>query len=197
VGSYIIVLGGRPLVIDPGGEVYTRRTFSSKRYESQVLNSFGHSVPRVAGQLQQTGRKAEGRVVRTDFTDATDTLVIDMESAYAVNELKQLRRTFVFSRERTGSLAVTDEVAFEAPQVFETAIVTTSKWERLGPKALKIHDDKNVLRAEIDAGGCAFDLVPVEITEDVTTKRSPTRIGIVLKGPVDKAAIRVTFTSME
>ncbi len=197
VGSYIGVVGGRALVIDPGGEVYTRRTFSSKRYESDVLNSFGHSVPRVAGQLQRKGRSARGRVVRTDFTDAADTLVIDMASAYKVPELKDLVRTFVYSRGGAGSLIVTDEVAFKAPKKFETAIVTTSPWERLGPTSLKIHDGTNALRAEIDAGGCRFELVPVEIQEDVKTKRLPTRIGIVLTEPVEKAAVRVTFTPAE
>lgn len=30
------------MLADPGSEVYTSRTFSDKRYESNVLNSFGH-----------------------------------------------------------------------------------------------------------------------------------------------------------
>jgi len=60
VGSFVVVLGDRPLLLDPGGEVYTARTFSSRRYESNVLNSFGHPVPLVAGKLQRTGRKAQG-----------------------------------------------------------------------------------------------------------------------------------------
>jgi hypothetical protein len=41
VGSFVVVSGDRPLLLDPGGEVYTARTFSSRRYESNVLNSFG------------------------------------------------------------------------------------------------------------------------------------------------------------
>ena len=40
------------IALDAGGEDYTSRTFSSRRYESQALNSFGHPVPRVAGAMQ-------------------------------------------------------------------------------------------------------------------------------------------------
>ncbi|MGB2807048.1 MAG: hypothetical protein WBC22_04885, partial [Sedimentisphaerales bacterium] len=58
VGSFIVVLGDKPLLLDPGGEVYTARTFSGQRYESNVLNSFGHPVPIVAGKLQRTGSRA-------------------------------------------------------------------------------------------------------------------------------------------
>jgi len=58
VGSFVVVVGDKPLLIDPGGEVYTARTFSNRRYESNVLNSFGHPVPMVAGKLQKTGRQA-------------------------------------------------------------------------------------------------------------------------------------------
>ena len=81
VGSFVVVLGDRPLLLDPGGEVYTARTFSSRRYESKVLNSFGHPVPFVAGKLQRTGRQAAGRIVREDFTGDTDTMVLDISSA--------------------------------------------------------------------------------------------------------------------
>ena len=60
VGSYTLALAptsGKNAEMkfvsrDPGGEVYTARTFSSRRYEGQLLNSFGHPVPRVAGTLQ-------------------------------------------------------------------------------------------------------------------------------------------------
>jgi len=58
VGSFVVVLGDKPLLLDPGSEVYTARTFSSHRYESKVLNSFGHPVPVIAGKLQQTGGQA-------------------------------------------------------------------------------------------------------------------------------------------
>ena len=89
VGSFVVALDGRTPLVDPGSEVYTARTFSDRRYESNVLNSFGHPVPRVAGQLQQTGRQAAAKVLKTEFTDKADTLVMDISSAYAVKESEE------------------------------------------------------------------------------------------------------------
>jgi hypothetical protein len=103
VGSYILVLNGQTLVADPGGETYTARTFSSRRYDSNVLNSFGHSVPLVAGKMQEAGAKAKAVTLQTDFTDAQDTLAFDIRSAYAVPSLQKLTRTYVFSRQGAGS----------------------------------------------------------------------------------------------
>ncbi len=74
VGSYVVVSGERPVLVDPGGEVYTARTFSAKRYDSKLLNSFGHPVPLVAGQLQRTGAVAKAKVLKSELTDNRDTL---------------------------------------------------------------------------------------------------------------------------
>lgn len=195
VGSYVVVLGQRAVLLDPGAETYTARTFSSKRYESKVLNSFGHAVPVVAGQLQRTGREAEGRVVATEFTDATDTLKLDIASAYVVPDLKSLERTFVYSREGTGSLSVTDRVAFGAPQTFGTALITLGGWQQLGPDEIAVYDFDEAVRVKIEAEGAGFELQAEEIHED--TRGVPTRIGISLTEPVTSAAIIVTITPEE
>ncbi|MDW8310888.1 MAG: heparinase II/III family protein, partial [Verrucomicrobiales bacterium] len=115
VGSFSVVAGRTMVLCDPGTEVYTRRTFSAERYQSKVLNSYGHAVPVVAGQLQRPGADARAVVLRTNFTDRTDTLVLDLRSAYAVPTLQKLERTFVFQRARPMSLTVRDEVAFAEP----------------------------------------------------------------------------------
>jgi hypothetical protein len=195
VGSYVVVLGQRAVLLDPGAETYTARTFSSQRYQSNVLNSFGHAVPVVAGQLQRTGREAQGRVLATDFTDAADTLQLDIASAYDVPELKSLERTFVYSREGTGSLAVTDRVAFASPQTFGTALITLGGWQQIGPNEIVVYDFDEAVQVKIEAEDAAFELQAEEIHED--TRGVPTRIGINLAEPVTSAAITVTITPEE
>ena len=194
VGSYVVLVGGRALVVDPGAEVYTSRTFSRQRYVSKVLNSYGHSVPLVAGKLQKTGRRACSRVVKTEFTDLADTLVLDISSAYDVPELKKLQRTFCYSRKEAGSLTVTDEVEFASPKDFSTAVITLGQWKKLRAGSLRIHDAKAAVRVDIDAGGRELQIDAAEIHEDVRTKKLPTRIGIGFKRPVKKAAITVKIT---
>ena len=95
-----------------------------------MLNSFGHPVPRVAGTLQVTGRSAQAKFLKTEFTDAADTYVMDISSAYKVAGLKKLERTFIFSREGKGKLTVTDVVEFDRPQAFGTALITFAKWKQ-------------------------------------------------------------------
>jgi len=194
VGSYVVVLGDTILLADPGGEIYTRRTFSNRRYESNVLNSFGHPVPIVAGKLQKKGRSAAARVVRQSSTDETEKLILDIASAYDVAELKKLQRSFVYSRNGSGSLVVTDEVEFSKPKTFGTAMITFEKWKVLAPGRILIGEGKNALIVEIDAGSAAFDVEAETIEEDLTMKKLPTRIGINLVKPVKCARVQVTIT---
>jgi len=196
VGSFVVALGGRTPLVDPGSEVYTARTFDSRRrYESKVLNSFGHPVPRVAGRLQQTGRQAAAKVLKTSFTDKADILVLDISSAYAVKDLKKLQRTFVFSREGSGSLTVTDEVEFASPQPFETALITFDKAKPGPGDALLVGDGAGAVKVSIAVTGTRpFRLGSESIQEDLPEGRIPTRWAVELAEPVTSATIRMTIT---
>lgn len=191
VGSFVVALGKATPLLDPGGEVYTARTFSSHRYDSNALNSFGHPVPRVADQLQQTGRQAEAKVLEANFSDTTDRLAIDIRSAYQVASLKKLQRTFVFDRAGRGMLTVTDEVEFARPETFGTALVTYSKWRELAPGHLVIGEGAEAVDVQITADAAQFKLQPEEIREDMSYRKTPTRLGIELAHPVSNARVTV------
>jgi len=193
VGSFVVVLDDRPLLLDPGGEVYTARTFSGRRYESNVLNSFGHPVPIVNGKLQRTGRQASGRIVRNEFTKDADTLLLDFSSAYDVPELKKLQRKFDYSRLDLGSLTVTDEVVFSRPCDFGTALITFDEWQQLSDSSLVIRDQNKALRVDIDVVGADFKIKPETIKEDLSGRRLPTRLGINLTKPVLRAVVNITI----
>ncbi|MGN0853585.1 MAG: hypothetical protein ACI4Q3_09445 [Kiritimatiellia bacterium] len=129
VGTYCIMLDGTEMAGDPGGEIYTRRTFSKDRYVSKVLNSYGHPVPVVGGSLQQTGRAAAAKVVSRVFTDGTDTLVLDCTAAYDVKALKSLVRTVVFDR-AGDRIEISDRAVFTEPTAFEVPVVTYREFTR-------------------------------------------------------------------
>jgi hypothetical protein len=193
VGSFVVAVAGETPLLDPGSEVYTARTFSSRRYESQVLNSYGHPVPLVAGQLQRTGRQAEARVLKTEFTDEQDTLVLDLCSAYAVEGLQKLERTFVFSRQGRGSLTVTDEVEFASPQTFGTALVTFSPPRKIDGRRLAIGDGAAAVLVEATAGDAGIKVREEELHEDVHSPRLPVRLGIDVAQPVTRAKLALTI----
>lgn len=191
LGSFVVLCGKNLMLLDPGPEVYTARTFSSRRYESNLLNSWGHPVPVVAGKLQRHGAEARAKVLRTEFTDDSDILQLDLASAYECPELKKLERAFVYSRAETGSLTVTDQVEFVSPQTFSTALITTGEVKQVDQRTLLITNAEEKLSVEIDCGGLPFSIKTEQITEDSSVK--PTRIGIELDDPVTSASITMKF----
>lgn len=197
LGSYVAVMGQTALLLDPGAEVYTARTFSKDRYLSKVLSSYGHAVPLVGGIQQSPGRQAEAKILQTAFADTADTLALDLTSAYPVPGLKRLVRTFVYSREGNGSLTVRDEVQLDRPTTFETALVTLDSWTQPATGLLRIQGKDAALAVAIDTGGKAYVVSGEELHEDVHTRSLPKRVAIRLEQPVTEAAISVVIRPEE
>ena len=177
VGSYNVLADGELVAGDVGGEIYTARTFSGHRYESKVINSYGHPVPRVGGRLQLRGREAAARVVKTSFTDTKDTVVLDIAKAYDCPTLAELTRTFSFDR-AAKTATVTDHVRFTAPTDFESPIMTTK------PEGLKG-------RYSVSATG--GDWEETEERLENPGRETPYRRSIRFKTPVTEATVSVTF----
>lgn len=193
VGSFVVVVGKEPLLCDPGPEIYTARTFSPRRYESNLINSFGHPVPRVAARLQREGKAARGEVLRTSFTTAADRLVLDLRSAYPVPELAALERSFVYGREGSGSLTVSDRMEALLPVAFETALITFDRWRRTD-EGLLISGRRDGAAVRIDCGGAAYAIDAVTIDEETRMPSKPVRLAIRLLEPTRAARVTLTIT---
>ena len=208
VGSYTLMLGGATPLFDPGAEVYTARTFSGKRYDSNVLNSFGHPVPRINGQLQQNGRKAEGIVLEKNFTDEIDTVLFGTRSAYADKTLRTLTRLFQFDRTDNvvpgGLVTIIDAVEFSQPGMFETALITDSPFEnltktsesdtfefRIGPAANQrirvLVTGKDIRKDKMAAQKLKFEAT--EIKEDLGGRKNPWRLAFSWAEPSAEGAV--------
>jgi hypothetical protein len=188
-GSFSVVLGREMIICDPGGEVYTRRTFGPHRYDSKVLNSYGHALPIIAGQLEKAGADARAEILETNFTAASDVFKLDLRSAYPVPSLEKLERTFTFRRGAKPSLEVRDAVKLSAPDSFETALITWGQTKAAGPNALEIADGASRVRVTIDTQGHPFKLRQELIDEDVDTKRKPYHVGITLNDKISEAVV--------
>jgi hypothetical protein len=194
LGSFIVVSGNSMLLVDPGSEVYTARTFGSNRYESDVMNSFGHSVPVIAGKLQRQGADARAVVIETNFSDAADKLTLDLTSAYTVPTLQKLERSFEFRRGQNPSLTVQDNVSFTSLETFETALVTWSEWKQLSPLELLFTEGKDSVHVRIDTKGIPFEITSKQLEADVTTPKRATRLGLKLLQPLTNGIVRLTIT---
>lgn len=65
VGSYMVYLKNKPVIIDVGVESYSKKTFSSERYTIWTMQSAYHNLPTVNGVMQKDGREYSAKNVKT------------------------------------------------------------------------------------------------------------------------------------
>ncbi|MBP5510536.1 MAG: hypothetical protein J6Z49_06430 [Kiritimatiellae bacterium] len=194
VGTYTVMMDGCPMSGDPGGEVYTRRTFSKNRYVSKVLNSYGHPVPVIGGKLQKGGRSAAAKVLETRFTDAEDAITIDYTAAYAVPSLKSLLRTMTFNRE-TQTVSITDKAVFNTPTTFEVPVITYRNYEKQAD-AMRFTFRKESGRRTMSLSVSASAPISFKAEEIENPGRpSPRRLAFAFESPVTEATLTTTFST--
>ena len=192
VGSYAIMMDSCEMCGDPGGEVYTRRTFSKDRYVSKVLNSYGHPVPMVGGKLQKPGRAAAAKVLKSSFADAEDVLQIEYSAAYDVPALKSLVRTMVFSREK-GTVTITDKASFTEPTSFEVPVITYREWTKNDAAShfeFKKKSGNRVMSLDVAASA------PLSFKDELIEnpdRPSPCRMAFSFAQPAAEVEITMTF----
>ena len=193
IGSYTIMMDRCEMCGDPGGEVYTRRTFSKDRYVSKVLNSYGHPVPVVGGRLQKTGRAAAAKILETSFTDDEDRIVLDCTAVYDVPALKSLVRTMVFNRARS-TACIIDKAAFTEPTSFEVPVITYRDWTREGEALrFKFKKTSGYRKMILDVSTSAPVAFSSESIEN-PGRPSPCRMKFAFEKPVKEAEITAMFS---
>ena len=200
IGSYMLYLDGGWLTGDAGGTQYTAKTFSAQRYEITMLNSYGHPLPVLNGALQSAGKDFAAKTVKTEFTDARDTIVLDLTGAYDRKQAKvrSLVRTFVYDR-AAKSVTVSDTVAFEGegtfsvPLILAGAIEKTDKADVYRLTVGKGEKTPKPLTAtvEVSTGGAAYALTSEKIENP--PRISPNRHAFTLTKPVASATVSFTF----
>lgn len=216
VGSYAISLGGEVLCGDVGGELYSRRTFSSRCYDSEVLNSFGHPVPR-PGVLQGLGRRYAARIIRTEFRPNRDTVVFDLTGAYPSKTLKRLHRKFIYDR-AAQTVTIRDEVDFKEPTAFDDPLTTlvgvNDKFEFVGKKGRLAVDvetsggewewdvrtmdnGRGELPVTKDAPEGKWAIWVAGKTQNTPPDGRPRRIAVKFKKPVMSAMVEFHFRAVD
>jgi hypothetical protein len=141
----------------------------------------------VAGTLQQPGRHAQAKTVETSFSDNIDLLVMDLSLAYDVPDLRSLERRFEFDRPGQ-TVTVVDEVAFERPQSFGTALITLDRVFRRDACTFVVYDGKASVTVNVAVDGSEWEYVEERI--DNPGRATPTRLGFNLTTPVTTATVR-------
>ena len=193
-GSYVVGYGDFPLILDPGMEDYTARTFSTHRFESMMMNSYGHDVPYVGKTLQKGGAESLGKIVSTTFTDDKDTLVMDLTTGYPVPGMVHLLRTYILDR-TAPSLEVDDDAQFSQPTAYGSALVTISHEKENGPGAFLIYDKNFAVAATVTVENAEPGVEIVNKVEPITGFKlfpsiHPIRMGVNLTRPVTHVLLK-------
>ena len=198
VGTYALFFNDVLLAGDSGGTVYTAQTFSDKRYEIKMINSYGHPVPVVNGELQGAGRQFEGNVLSTSFGDGRDVLTFDLSKAYdaKASGVSVLERTFVYDRTNQ-TFSVVDRVAFLGKGRFSVPVVTPGEMvpSAGGEYILSVPYGKDKSQACRLAVSVKVEGSPWKIEEDRIDnpgRISPNRYSVTLTEPVASAKVTVS-----
>jgi hypothetical protein len=160
IGSFVIGMGAVQPVGEPGGpHFYNAATFGPHRLDSKLLNSFGHPVPEIGGNLQLDATKVKVSVTSHEFTDTEDRIAIDMTNAYDVPALKRATRTLTHSRAGGGSVEIADDFELTQPTEIIESLPTHGTWKQVDAHTLEFSLGGETVRAVIDAP------VPVSFTE--------------------------------
>lgn len=203
IGSWSLLLDGIELAGDPGGEIYTARTFSKNRYVSNFLNSYGHPVPMIAGELQKTGADYKGEIVKREFSDKFDRFDLDLSGAYECTKAKpgSIVRETHFNRERS-RLSLVDRFKSAKECAFESAIATYAdvKKSENGKTLIltaKSKSGKTTVVARVEIGVKGGDWHLEEKVLDNPGRPSVKRIAVVFDKPVKEAVVGWRFSAAD
>lgn len=116
VGSCIVFVDGLPGIIDVGVETYTKKTFSSQRYEIWTMQSQYHNLPTINGKMQSPGGQYRATNVKYDMSDDEAVFSLDINNAYPKDaNVKLYSRTYRMHRKESeiGYIEITDSFVLE------------------------------------------------------------------------------------
>jgi hypothetical protein len=178
VGTYIVAVNGGVPLCDIGARYNRRGLMIDDLMKSNLVNSFGHPVPRINERLQKNGKGTVAPLLLREYTEEIDTLKFDLQYVYEWNDpkdVKELTRTFIF--DRTGKdpdsngkamLSVIDRFRVRKPVSFENCLIT------FGPFKMLTEDSESPTRELIVGEGrqALHITVSNEVAElDKTTKK--------------------------
>jgi len=195
IGSFVLGVDNIPIVIDPGREVYTARTFGPRRFESRVINSFGHSVPLIDGVMQHEGKNTISKTLDVKFSATTDKWAIDLRPAYKINGMEALTRTFIYDRSGVGTFSVIDSGNFSRPVAFETAIITLGQWQQVNPTTFQVdYKGRSLWATIVTEEDAPVEISAAPIKEQLPNNLIPLRITVKLKKKTANPVVKIVFS---
>lgn len=112
VGNFIVYKDGTPFLIDSGNMVYSKITFSDKRYTLWTTRSIYHNLPSVAGYEQAPGRSYASKDVQYKVSDNGVSFSLDLKNTFQNrDDIKKWIRTIQFDR-KNQEITLSEDFSF-------------------------------------------------------------------------------------
>ena len=200
VGSYAISLNSAVLTADPGSPgQYDRDSFGPQRYSQPIFSSYGHPVPVVGLEdqveidaLLRLRGAAVPNVIAANFSNLSDSLVLNLTAAYNVSNLRLLQRNVTYARPPGAYVLIEDSVSFKLPDMFETAMIAPYNLTQPSPSAVCFSRgaSSDQVCASITASH-PFDISVISLWVVSNPSKRFSRIGIRLSEEVMSAWVRM------
>lgn len=199
VGSFTIACGSPlPVVGDLGGTVYTRDTFTNRRYENKLLCSYGHPVPFIGNTPQSPGKGTQAKVLKFAEKGNQTEVVFDIRKAYPkLQGVKKLQRRFCYDFSGRGKVVIEDQAAFSSPLPFETALPTFGKITLLSDGKLRAEYRNSRIDITVNSSGIPWTLKHETLNENTHWKDTPQRYAVCLEGKHKNVKLTLTITPAE
>jgi hypothetical protein len=138
IGNYVVYYNGQPVLIDVGRGTYTRKTFSSRRYDIWYNCSNYHNVPTINGQTQLPGSSFKATNVAFKQDKKFAELSLDISKSYPEKAgVDSWQRTIRLNRGK--NVEVRDNVSLKNAESITEHLMTSYPAEISKPGELVIH----------------------------------------------------------
>ena len=198
LGTCVLYFDGKPCLIDIGRETYTRKTFSSQRYEIWTMQSGYHQLPKINGVDQMQGGKYKAK--NTTFSADSKKAVFSTDIAGAYTDeagVKKWVRGYRLDRGKKFTISDAWELAEIKEQPTSLNYVTYCKVTESGPGELNLQGDGFELTMKYNAKLVSPRIEFIEVTDRGLKRYWPdgiTRIVLEIKNPKLKGKNSVTVS---
>jgi hypothetical protein len=148
IGQFIVYSDGRPAIIDIGVETYTKKTFSSNRYEIWTMQSAYHNLPTINGIQQAPGEQYKASEIYYSCSEDVVEFSMDISTAYPEEaKINHWKRGYKFSRGNGAFIEVSDLFSLKETSKDITLSLMTHCKPEVNPEGeiiLKVNEDNGV-----------------------------------------------------
>lgn len=171
VGNFIVFKSLTPFVIDSGNMVYTKDTFSEKRYNIWTNSSQFHNLPMIGGCNQLPGQQYNCSDLSYKVLEHSTVFSLNIKNAYENrDDIHKWKRTFTLDRKKH-LIKIEEDFEFKSEMDFSLNFLFAVKPE-VSSDGIILRNNKDTLIINIDTNDFDNEIFLIHTGEDNNLRRS-------------------------